>query len=78
MSWTVDDLRPFVEQVREWFGIERLMFGSDWPVCLLAADGYSDVIDATREALGEISDDEARAVFGANAQSFYGLLSEKR
>jgi L-fuconolactonase len=76
-SWNVDDLRPFVSQVMEWFGVERLMFGSDWPVCLLAVNVYSDVLDATRDALGEISDDEARAVFGANAQTFYGLESEK-
>ncbi len=74
--WSVDDLRPFVSQVVDWFGTERLMFGSDWPVCLLAANAYGDVVDATREALGELSNDETQAVFGANAQSFYGLDSE--
>jgi L-fuconolactonase len=71
--WTVADLRPFVAKITEWFGTGRLMYGSDWPVCLLAADGYSDVLDATREALGELSEDEAQAVFGANAWTFYGL-----
>jgi L-fuconolactonase len=76
-NWTVADLLPFVGQVMEWFGVERLMFGSDWPLCLLAASGYLEVLDATREALGELSDVEAQAVFGANAQSFYGLESEK-
>ena len=78
VHWTVADLRPFVAHVREWFGIERLMYGSDWPVCLLAANGYSDVLDATREALAELSDYEAQAVFGANAQEFYGLASGGR
>jgi len=41
-SWTVDDLRPFVEEALRQFGPERLMFGSDWPVCTLAATGGSD------------------------------------
>ena len=36
-NWSVDDLRPYVEHVREQFGMDRLMFGSDWPVCLLAS-----------------------------------------
>ncbi len=76
-NWRVDDLRPFVSEVLEWFGIERLMFGSDWPVCLLAANGYGDVFDATREALGELSDAQIQAVFGANAQTFYGLGNEE-
>ncbi len=77
-NWTVADLRPFVSQVREWFGTARLMFGSDWPVCLLAAAGYGDVLGAARESLGELSADEAQAVFGANAQAFYGLVSGGR
>jgi L-fuconolactonase len=72
-NWTVADLRPFVAQVREWFGLERLIFGSDWPVCLLAAKSYHDVLGAACEALGEVSDEQADAVFGANAQAFYGL-----
>jgi L-fuconolactonase len=76
--WSVADLRPFVANVRNWFGTDRLMFGSDWPVCLLAANGYSEVLDAVRDSLGELSDDEAQAVFGANAQAFYGLSSEGR
>jgi L-fuconolactonase len=76
-DWTFADLRPFVAQVREWFGIERLMYGSDWPVCLLAANGYRDVLDATRSALGVLSDGEAQAVFGVNAQAFYGLRTRR-
>lgn len=48
--WTPDDLAPYVERAVDWFGEERLLFGSDWPVCTLAA-GYEDVVrayDATR------------------------------
>lgn len=72
-QWSVSDLRPFVEQVLEWFEPRRLMFGSDWPVCLLAADSYGTVLQAATDALGELSDAEAAMVFGGNAQSFYGV-----
>jgi L-fuconolactonase len=72
-SWSVADLSPFVERIRDWFGTDRLMFGSDWPVCLLAADNYGEVLDATRDALGDLSMSEAEAIFGNNAQAFYGL-----
>ena len=72
-SWTPDDLRPFVSRVVELFGTHRLMFGSDWPVCLLVVSSYQEVIAALEETLGDLSDDESRQVFGANAQRFYGL-----
>jgi L-fucono-1,5-lactonase len=76
-TWTPENLRPFVEQVRDWFGGARLMAGSDWPVCLLAAESYTQVFDATRAALAGLSEDEARDVFGGNAQAFYGLATRK-
>ncbi|MDH6627789.1 L-fuconolactonase [Streptomyces sp. LBL] len=47
-SWTVDDLRPYAEVVLDAFGPDRLMFGSDWPVCTLAAT-YGEVLDAARQ-----------------------------
>jgi L-fuconolactonase len=72
-SWAPDDLRPFVSRVVEMFGTHRLMFGSDWPVCLLVVSSYREVIAALEEALGELSEDESRQVFGANAQRFYRL-----
>ena len=76
-NWTVDDLRPFVDTVRAHFGTERLMFGSDWPVCLLAASSYQEVLEAARDALGDLSDNEADAVYGGNAKDFYGLKDAK-
>ncbi len=76
-DWTVEDLRPFVEQIRTWFGTDRLMFGSDWPVCLLATDSYQDVRSAAWEALGGLSEAEADLVFGANVQAFYELKTHK-
>ena len=71
-SWTPDDLRPYVERVVELFGYDRLMFGSDWPVCTQAAT-YGQVSDAARDTLGPLSDSDRGAVFGGNAARFYRL-----
>jgi len=71
-SWTPADLRPFVGAVVEWFGAERLMFGSDWPVCLLATS-YDGVVTGLSDALGSPSDDDEAAIFGLNAHRVYGL-----
>jgi L-fuconolactonase len=67
--WTVDDLRPYVEVVLEAFGPERLMFGSDWPVCTLAAS-YAEVV-AVAEALVPLGD--RPAVFGETCRRIYTL-----
>jgi L-fuconolactonase len=71
-SWKPDDLRPFVGSVVDWFGVERLMFGSDWPVCLLATS-YAGVVEGLRKALGTLSNADESAIFGSNAQRIYGL-----
>jgi len=71
-SWTPADLRPFVESVVGWFGVERLMFGSDWPVCLLAAS-YGAVVRGLAEALGTLSKGDEAGIFGLNAGRVYGL-----
>jgi L-fuconolactonase len=71
-SWSPGDLRPFVSQVAQWFGDQRLMFGSDWPVCLLAGS-YHDVTSGLVEALGPMSSAELDQVFGANALRVYQL-----
>jgi L-fuconolactonase len=70
--WTVADLRPFVATAVERFGPERLMFGSDWPVCLLAA-GYGTVRDALVEALPPLSAGERADVLGGTAVRTYRL-----
>jgi L-fuconolactonase len=72
-SWRPEDLQPFVSRVVDLFGTQRLMFGSDWPVCLLAASSYQEVVVALQQALGDLSEDESRQLFGANAERFYGL-----
>ncbi|MEU8706523.1 amidohydrolase family protein [Streptomyces sp. NPDC048565] len=71
-SWTVEDLRPYTDILVEAFGPGRLMFGSDWPVCRLAA-GYTEVLDAASELTRPLGPDARRAVFAGTAQRVYKL-----
>ncbi|MGH3488836.1 MAG: amidohydrolase family protein [Actinopolymorphaceae bacterium] len=71
-DWDVDTLRPYVEVVLEAFGPERVMFGSDWPVCLLATP-YANWVSAAEELTTSLSSDERAAVFGGTARRFYAL-----
>jgi L-fuconolactonase len=71
-AWTVDDLRPYADTLFDAFGPERLMFGSDWPVCLLAAS-YEQVIIAAKELTVGLSGAERATVFGGTAARAYGL-----
>ena len=71
-SWTVDDLRPYVHHVLGMYGTNRLMFGTDWPVCTLAAE-YGDVAGAARNILEELSPAAKEDVFGGVATRFYRL-----
>lgn len=71
-SWTRDDFIPYLDVVFEAFGSGRLMFGSDWPVCRLAA-GYDEVLRIVVEYLDTLSSDEKGAVLGGNAIDFYRL-----
>jgi len=71
-TWQTDDLRPFVDRALELFGVERMMFGSDYPVCLLAAS-YDRVLDAFQEILKDLSEDDREKIFSRNAAKFYRL-----
>ncbi len=71
-TWTNDDVATYVRRALEWFGPQRCMFGSDWPVCLLAA-AYDQVLGALRYATDDLDDSERSAIFGANAIEVYGL-----
>ena len=75
-QWTPAQLRPYLDAALEAFGPARLMMGSDWPVCLLAAR-YDDVVALVRDALAEYSDDEQEQVLGGAAREFYRLTYEK-
>ena len=71
-AWKPGDLRPYVEAALELFGAERCMFGSDWPVCELAAT-YQQTHDALAEVLGPLSERESNLIYGDVAKQFYGL-----
>jgi L-fuconolactonase len=70
--WKPADLKPYVQVALDAFGPDRLMFGSDWPVCVLAG-GYRQVLEALQEALGPLSEDESAHIFHRTARDFYGL-----
>jgi L-fuconolactonase len=70
--WTVEDLKPYARAALELFGPDRLMFGSDWPVCELAGS-YGRVYEAAVEAIGPLSAAEREKIFGGTAARFYGL-----
>jgi L-fuconolactonase len=71
-QWTVDDLRPYVETALEAFGPGRLLFGSDWPVCTVAAS-YGRWVKIAREFVSGLTTDEQAAIFGGNAQRIYRI-----
>jgi L-fuconolactonase len=68
--WRVDELRPVADALLDTFGADRTLFGSDWPVCELAAS-YEDVLEAARACLDGLSVTERAAVFGDNARRVY-------
>jgi L-fuconolactonase len=70
--WQVADLRPYAEVALGAFGPTRMMFGSDWPVCTLAAS-YPDVLAAARDLSAGLSPAERQAMFAGTATSVYGL-----
>ena len=72
-NWTVENLKPYVAHVIEHFGFDRLMWGSDWPVCLLAAKEYDDVRAATIDAMGDVTHEQWARFMGGSAIDFYGL-----
>jgi len=71
-AWDVKLIRPYFETVLEAFGCDRLLFGSDWPVCLLRTD-YRRWISAVRELCAPLSVDECKAIFSETARTAYVL-----
>jgi L-fuconolactonase len=71
-QWKVADLRPYVDPALEAFGPARLMFGSDWPVCLLASD-YGKWFQTAQDLLAGLSECEKELVFGGVAARLYSL-----
>lgn len=71
-GWKPDDFRPYLDVAFETFGVERLLFGSDWPVCTLAAR-YEQVYGLVNQYTAALSADERTKIFGGNAARFYGI-----
>ena len=70
--WTAQELRPYLETALACFGPERLLFGSDWPVCLMAGD-YGQVLGLVRDFLSQLSPSEQALTLQANARKVYQL-----
>lgn len=70
--WSQDDLRPYVEHILGVFGADRVMFGSDWPVCLLAAS-YDQVVTVADSLFSDLPENSKVAINGGNAERFYRL-----
>lgn len=71
-DWTVDDLRPYTDHVFDVFGAERVMWGSDWPVCRLRGD-YADWRHAALTLTQGLSEVDRALIYGGTAAGFYSL-----
>lgn len=71
--WTAGDFKPYLDVVFEAFGPSRLMYGSDWPVCLLAG-GYNKVFSLAEDYVSQLPAADTTGFFGKNAATFYGLV----
>ena len=74
-SWRVEDFIPYVDKALEYFGPQRMMFGSDWPVCSLAAS-YEQVLELFQTLLADLSEGDRESIFAKNASEFYRIEDE--
>lgn len=71
-SWKQEDFTPYIDIVFEAFGTDRILFGSDWPVCLLAGS-YAKTKKIVTSYIKQLSDTEKAKIMGLNAIDFYGI-----
>jgi L-fuconolactonase len=71
-DWNADEIRPYLDVVFDVFGIDRIMFGSDWPVCLLAGS-YNQVVQLIEQYIEGFDQNVKGKIFGGNAVEFYGI-----
>lgn len=71
-GWGVEDLRPYADHLLEAFGPERVMWGSDWPVCRLRAE-HGEWVAASEALLAGLPEEARARVWGGTAAAFYGL-----
>jgi len=76
-AWKPEDIRPYLDVAFECFGPSRLMAGSDWPVCTVAAP-YARVMNLVKDYLGKYSANEKEAVLGENAAAFWRLKRQEK
>lgn len=70
--WTPEQIHPYMELVLEAFGAKRVMYGSDWPVCLVAGQ-YGKVMNLVQSFISKLSHQEQKQIMGENAITFYNL-----
>lgn len=73
-NWTTSEFYPFIDVVVNAFGVDRIMFGSDWPVCLLGAE-YKQVLEILASYFKGASSVEFNKVMGINASKFYNIVT---
>ena len=70
--WTYEDIIPYIETASEYFGVDRICFGSDWPVCLVAGT-YRQVYDTIDKFSAQLNKQDREKLFGDNTAKFYNL-----
>ncbi|MGB5458340.1 MAG: amidohydrolase family protein [Eudoraea sp.] len=71
-KWQQEDFSPFIEVVLDAFGWQRLLYGSDWPVCLLGGS-YKEVLTIVKDYMDKLPEKEKAGIMGLNAINFYSL-----
>ena len=71
-NWTPEQIEPYMQLVLDAFGAQRILFGSDWPVCLVAGN-YTKTKELVTNFIAKLSSEEQAAIMGGNAMQFYNL-----
>ncbi|MFA9195029.1 amidohydrolase family protein [Flavobacterium sp. FBOR7N2.3] len=71
-NWTPEQIEPYMQLVLDAFGANRILFGSDWPVCLVAGN-YTKTKELVTNFIAKFSSEEQAAIMGGNAMQFYNL-----
>jgi L-fuconolactonase len=71
-NWTPEQIEPYMQLVLDAFGANRILFGSDWPVCLVAGN-YTKTKELVTNFIAKLSSEEQAAIMGGNAMQFYNL-----
>ncbi|PKA96540.1 L-fuconolactonase [Flavobacteriaceae bacterium MAR_2009_75] len=75
-TWTVEQLKPYINVVMQAFGSSRVMFGSDWPVCMVAGT-YTHVLKIITDYISTFNAEEQNRIMGGNAIEFYNIKMQK-